>query len=296
MKKTVDMITRGRNIHATTRHQLLARRMTFRFSTSVPVKLVTTTVKRKNQADMTQGEKDQYITGIRRLMNLPINNGNYGQQVAIHGNMCHRMHAGMDGGPQDMCSVPLSPGSGQERFLPWHRVYLWEIEQLLIHLNPTSFIPYWDWTKDRDIPAWLQGFLPTVVVPQEDGNPPTTTVNVFRVPGDKPAEGGFLPVTQDINDLQNSTNKTFTEFATDLENFHNAVHIWVGGVMNDLMHSPADPLFWLHHANVDRIWSKWQAKNPGKNPNLTGIDASLDPWPFTEDQTRDISSMGYSYG
>ena len=287
--KTVEMITRGTNIAATMRHQLLARRMSFRFNVPAEkIKLVTKTVTRKDQADMSQVEQQQYINGIKRLMNSPINNGNYGQQVAIHGNMCHRMHVGMDGG--GMCLVPDVPGSGQERFLPWHRVYLWEIEQLLIHVNPTSFIPYWDWTKDRDVPAWLQGFLPTVVVPQEDGNPPTTTINVHRGP-----HIGNLPDPGPVNALMNSTNKTYTEFATELEDFHKTVHGWVNGTMDDLMHSPADPLFWLHHANVDRIWSKWQAKNPGKNPNLTGTDALLDPWTFTEPETRDISNMGYSY-
>ena len=30
--------------------------------------------------------------------------------------------------------------------------------------------------------------------------------------------------------------------------------------------SPADPIFWLHHANVDRIWAQWQTNHPGVNP------------------------------
>lgn len=35
--------------------------------------------------------------------------------------------------------------------------------------------------------------------------------------------------------------------------------------------SPADPMFWLHHANVDRIWAIWQQKNPTKNPNIKNL-------------------------
>lgn len=35
-----------------------------------------------------------------------------------------------------------------------------------------------------------------------------------------------------------------------------------GGVMTDLINSPGDPLFFLHHANLDRIWWQWQNVDP----------------------------------
>ena len=31
------------------------------------------------------------------------------------------------------------------------------------------------------------------------------------------------------------------------------MHNWVGGIMSDIMYSPCDPLFWLHHAFIDRV-------------------------------------------
>jgi tyrosinase len=63
------------------------------------------------------------------------------------------------------------------------------------------------------------------------------------------------------------------------------------------MVSPADPIFWLHHAEVDRQWSIWQARaaNAGKNPSLTGANQIMDPWPETEQQVRSIATLGYSY-
>jgi tyrosinase len=61
------------------------------------------------------------------------------------------------------------------------------------------------------------------------------------------------------------------------------------------MYSPSDCLFWLHHANVDRIWYQWQKKNPNKNPILNGVDAIMDPWSFNEVETRDIANFGYEY-
>lgn len=40
---------------------------------------------------------------------------------------------------------------------------------------------------------------------------------------------------------------------------HNGVHVWVGGQMQTAS-SPNDPLFFLHHANVDRLWYLWQQR------------------------------------
>jgi tyrosinase len=58
---------------------------------------------------------------------------------------------------------------GWERFLPWHRIYLYEFEQALQDHCPDVTIPYWDWTmphyspatpeKGRIIPFAYQAFL-----------------------------------------------------------------------------------------------------------------------------------------
>ena len=40
---------------------------------------------------------------------------------------------------------------------------------------------------------------------------------------------------------------------------HNAVHVWMGGQMQTAS-SPNDPAFFLHHTNIDRLWSQWQAR------------------------------------
>lgn len=42
---------------------------------------------------------------------------------------------------------------------------------------------------------------------------------------------------------------------------HNRIHIWVGGDMGPGT-SPNDPVFFLHHCNVDRIWALWQHAHP----------------------------------
>ncbi|KAK4186436.1 hypothetical protein QBC35DRAFT_524284 [Podospora australis] len=57
---------------------------------------------------------------------------------------------------------------------------------------------------------------------------------------------------------------------------HGGGHYGVGGnmgQMGDLYTSPADPIFHLHHANLDRLWWSWQSLNP--SARLTDISGPL---------------------
>ncbi|MCH9683191.1 MAG: tyrosinase family protein [Deltaproteobacteria bacterium] len=49
---------------------------------------------------------------------------------------------------------------------------------------------------------------------------------------------------------------------------HNVVHVWMGGDMGPGT-SPNDPVFFVHHANVDRIWAKWQELRRQVNPSYS---------------------------
>ena len=228
--------------------------------------------KRKAASELTAAEQTAYHDTIGQL----IQTGAYGSLVAIHGDMNHDQHGSM--GPV-----------GAERFLPWHRDFLLKLEVQLQTLNPNSFIPYWDWTQERAIPAWMGHFLP--VVPVAGRKHP---IHVRRSLG----KHGRLPASAEINALIQHTGLSYDEFTSLLEGFHNDVHNWVGGTMGNIMISPADPIFWMHHAQVDRIWSLWQA-NPadaGKHPTLSGADAILDPWdPDTATAMQSITGLKYSY-
>ena len=54
----------------------------------------------------------------------------------------------------------------------------------------------------------------------------------------------------------------FIDFQTQLEDMHNAVHMWVGGTMGDIATAAYDPLFWAHHTMIDRLWRLWQLEHP----------------------------------
>jgi len=52
---------------------------------------------------------------------------------------------------------------------------------------------------------------------------------------------------------------------------HGSIHNAVGGWMSQFNTAALDPIFWLHHANIDRLWSVWRARN-SKDVNPTDSD------------------------
>src|SRR5208283_826039 len=165
---------------------------------------------------------------VRQLKTSP-KKGNYSRIVDIHANMDHRMHS-MNG--------PV----GTRRFLPWHRIYLIKMEAELRVIDPSLYIPYWDWVNDREIPEWLKDFLPQGVT-DLNGTP----LIVTRYPGTDP-DTPDLPTKADLDNVQNKS--TYLQFTQALESLHNTVHMWTGGAsengagtMTDIMYSPADPIF-----------------------------------------------------
>jgi hypothetical protein len=57
---------------------------------------------------------------------------------------------------------------------------------------------------------------------------------------------------------------------------HNAVHVWVGAQMRTAS-LPNDPVFFLHHANIDRPWSLWQARYGNDSYPADGMHRELEP-------------------
>lgn len=67
------------------------------------------------------------------------------------------------------------------------------------------------------------------------------------------------------NEWHRPTRQTKSSTMGSLEDLHGSIHVAVGGTMghmSQLQYSAFDPIFWLHHANVDRLFAIWQALNP----------------------------------
>ncbi|KAK1833753.1 hypothetical protein QBC39DRAFT_380303 [Podospora conica] len=56
----------------------------------------------------------------------------------------------------------------------------------------------------------------------------------------------------------------------EMSGVHGGGHYSVGGQMGDLYASPSDPLFYLHHANLDRVWWSWQKKDKKRLKDISG--------------------------
>lgn len=245
-------------------------------------------VQRKNQAGLGDTDNNTFINGINAFNSLSTSRGeiggNYGTLVSIHRHQ-HKFHSA-DG------------DVGTQRFLTWHRVYLSVLEFWVSSIPNYQkfFIPYWDWTTNRSVPNWLENFKPHVNIPDTEKIPPEPSsidpVNVNRTPGQD--REFSLPTTDDINRCLGKP--TYTEFTMTLEGLHAGVHAWVGGTMSDIATSPADPLFWLHHANIDRIYTLWQKTHPDNAntiPTLSGSDLNIDPWAGTESEYRHWDWVAY---
>ena len=102
-----------------------------------------------------------------------------------------------------------------------------------------------------------------------------------------------MPTFADVTAVQRQTD--YASYTAALEGGpHNTAHRWVGGVMATGW-SPLDPLFWLHHAQVDRLWWEWAGAHPGEHPALPSHARTMPPWSWVESQTRDITTMGVGY-
>jgi len=221
--------------------------------------------------------------------------------------------------------------------LPWHRAYLTSFERVCRQLSgDNNFrVPYWDWTVSRQIPPvfseQMHGgqpnalFLPTRTSPpfpdpQDPANPyrtrspndsipdfavgPTVIESALREPnferfgGSRPRQGATLQ-----NTLDPAWQRRFGIAGPLESNPHNFVHGFVGGTMGSYL-SPLDPLFWCHHANLDRLWWRWVRPgfaNPTNvlwlNFQFTGqfVNGNGTAWNPRVRDLLNVNALGYTY-
>lgn len=145
----------------------------------------------------------------------------------------------------------------EPQFLPWHRHLILRVEQALQAIDARITLPFWDWTRvdsqDLDAGVWKSFFGG-----RDNSGGRFDHWSLSRAG----SPGSTLPGIGAVGSVLDAAS--FTEFRGAVEpgSVHVAAHNWVGGDMAS-GHSPRDPLFYLHHCNVDRIWAVWQLNNPG---------------------------------
>ncbi|KAJ3003530.1 hypothetical protein HKX48_001720 [Thoreauomyces humboldtii] len=179
-------------------------------------------------------------------------------------------------------------------FLPWHRQFLGIYEYWLEkQCGYSDGIPYWDWSIDSQAPE-----RSTILSPKWfGGNGDPNNDNCLKDGQLKDARAHFpaeqptcirrqynqnnadhpsprlppFPSYQHISEILELSQDSYDEFRHGLEDVpHNLVHQSIGGDMQSLMYSTNDVLFFLHHANLDRLYAVWQIEHPDLAANYEG--------------------------
>jgi hypothetical protein len=197
-------------------------------------------------------------------------------------------------------------------FLSWHRMYLYFFERILrvASGNQNLALPYWKWTDQRRLPLAFR-------------DPANASTNPLYTPRRAP---GMNDGTQQLplSQVQTGTAMDFTNFSSptgsglsfggqrvtqpvhftaphgSLEGSpHDVIHGLVGGngdPSQSWMSFPEtaarDPIFWLHHAMIDRLWKRWLDRNEGRS-NPVGNSAWMDTqFTFFDENRQQVTMRG----
>jgi tyrosinase len=213
--------------------------------------------------------------------------------------------ANTHGTPQGM--TPMKPLWDQcahhdRYFLTWHRAYLVWFETTIQSLinDPTWALPYWDYSdpareETLELPWEFRVEQRTV-----DGVKVDNPLFVDTLPADRPGH----PSAGDVDIVEAMSERFFIrEFPVQgfggvdgpwrapgyLEQTpHDAVHSRIGGLMGEVPLSARDPIFWLHHANIDRLWEVWR--------KLDGSVDLLDQGGISEQLAAEWRSARFAFG
>ncbi|KAF2663798.1 Di-copper centre-containing protein [Microthyrium microscopicum] len=259
---------------------------------------------RKEWRTLSREARLDYISAIQCLQKLPARGTNdfpvisrFDDFVATHINQTGFVYTL----PNNVTVQP--PGIHENGvFLPWHRYFLALYEHALrSECGYTGAQPYWDWTLDT--PSMNGSFVNSPIFDPITGFGGNGTIpdanSTFSCVSDGPFANRTLPLSrgidhmisqphclrrnlapfatdpglslQNVNRLLNHTK--YWDFSIGMDNVdetaevlgvHLAGHGGVGGEMGDMYTSPQDPLFYMHHANLDRLWWIWQRKKDGR--------------------------------
>jgi tyrosinase len=259
---------------------------------------------RKNQNVLEPAERSAFVAAVLELKKR----GVYDTFVQLHSDY-------MDG----------TVAHWTPSFLAWHRQLLIEFERQLQQVDADVTIPYWDWTTDGAPTSsiWDPTFLGgdgrladdevttgpfagaagnwPIVVSADDGKTLRRSFGRFA--------DAVLPTRADVATAMAKMVYDVAPWANDPASFrytvedllHSPVHVWVGGQMIGGA-SPNDPVFWLHHSHIDKLWHDWQRTNPTAGylpadpvPGFVHVDGLVPPWKtMTPRQLLDVSAL-YAY-
>ncbi|RKP25486.1 hypothetical protein SYNPS1DRAFT_3983, partial [Syncephalis pseudoplumigaleata] len=195
---------------------------------------------------------------------------------------------------------------GNSRFLSWHRSFI----------DPSIMVPYWDWAYDSQAPE------NSIIFSDEyfggNGNPNNKwCVSTGQFTDWRPKNSArclvrafnagrsqTIPALWSWELIRGSVFNApdYNQFRLRLEGPHGNVHNGINGEFA-AMRSPDDPIFWLHHSFVDKLWADWQAlkssnfrsyngkNDDGKTAKVTDKLA----YGYTVEDVLDTRNLCYTY-
>jgi peroxiredoxin/N-acetylneuraminic acid mutarotase len=156
---------------------------------------------------------------------------------------------------------PFNPDNPEQYqqwyFLPWHRLMLYQFEQTIREvLRDDDFsLPYWNPVTGNEVDL----SLPFVF--RDPGSPLFNGTRNPWVNGGERIDSVYMNwLTLDCLNEKSyiDTAHGSLGFCPRLDqNPHFLTHIAIGGDMADFATVGGDPIFYLHHCNLDRVWESW---------------------------------------
>ena len=213
---------------------------------------------RKEFTDMSYTERVRYINTVKIASTNPAYKAQYDTLLTIHK------------------TIFFNNGIHErDFFLPWHRWFILQYENLLRQIDCRITVPYWDWSLVAASPftssVWNSGndaFGGNGVPRSRCVNTGPFRQGVWSLPAS--AGGGclrrdFSGTAPDAIAVQNlitsNSAANFFNFEVMLRRqFHDLVHCIIDGTMCTTDSATA-PEFFLHHGFVDKIWWDWQKQS-----------------------------------
>eukprot|EP00041_Stephanoeca_diplocostata_P015355 m.292703 g.292703 ORF g.292703 m.292703 type:complete len:683 (-) comp20007_c0_seq3:261-2309(-) len=239
---------------------------------------------RRSFTSMTNAEKDAYTTAFVRLASGAAGNALRNQFRALI----------------DLHEIEWANGiHGPQQFLPWHRWYLVEMESLLQQVDCTVTIPYWSWENEPSGQAFNSAFwasngfgggnggqcVPDGPFRQGEYSQTPRAQTTGASACIRRSRSGAIPTFSQVNSLYGISAFNYASFNGALDSLHGTVHCSIGGSMCEsftnsfgqtIFTAANAPEFFLHHANVDKIWDTWQQQSNNHLNSFSGNpDASM---------------------
>lgn len=164
-------------------------------------------------------------------------------------------------------------------FLPWHRLFIYHFEKIVRDLsgNPHFALPYWGYISLFD-DALPDAELLTMPVELRDSESSLyeaarlASLQAGEPINDRLAQqflldaveglrrqSVYLDFDRQINGAPHGFMHSYIGGAYNSETFFNPIYNRENenGLMANVPSAGFDPVFWLHHSNIDRLWAQW---------------------------------------